>query len=552
MSELVQTIISPEQRESNRVYARMAIEKAIKTIKHNQRMRRYREHPELWLEERLKEDRKSLLWSEWGEGYENHIWDGNKDPMYELWKSVAEFHDVGMESATSTAKTYTAARIAVWFLDVFPNPYVITTAPKKDQLSDGLWSEISRIYDKIKAIRPNSQLGSLRLRKDVTHAKYFDSAQIIGQVAKINAGEKSATRFQGKHRAYMLHIIEEMPGISPAIYTAIDSTSTGDFNVILGIGNPDHQGDPLHLFCKKKHVRHIRVSGYDHPNIVLKRTVYEGAVTLRSLENRKDHYGESSNFFKSRCRGISPKQGTDSIVNWEWLEKISGKDFIPNACNKYNATGVDVSNSENGDKASVCFGEDNVLKSSYEFPCENANHLAYNLIYNSLELSKKGYKDYHIPTIYDYNIRGFAIGIDAVGVGSGTVNTFLDCNITPVSLQGGQLETAIPVDDEGKFLYEFNNRRSQMYWELREDIRNGNVKFDPRTIPPDVMQQIFEELAAHTYTVESGKIKLCPKDEVREKLGGRSPNRSDAIAYWNHVRKGWYYTKMYIPVSGGN
>ena len=64
------------------------------------------------------------------------------------------------------SKTYWLARLAFWFLDSFENSLVVTSAPKRDQLRLGLWSEISMLGKKIKKIRPNAQMYKLRLAMD--------------------------------------------------------------------------------------------------------------------------------------------------------------------------------------------------------------------------------------------------------------------------------------------------------------------------------------------------------------------------------------------------
>lgn len=556
------------QLNKNKVkYTTMVLKKAITTMSFNKDMLRYRTRPDLWLEERLGEDAKSILWSAYGGNYDEHKWDGSIDPLYQFWMDIANFRDTGMESGTSTGKTYILARVCLWWMDVFPNPLIVTTSSSSAQMTDGLWSEISVLKQKFKTLRPNSEFLTGLVRKDTEHEKYYKSAQIIARVAQVGAAEKSATKFQGKHRQYMLHVIEEMPGVHPAIVTAIEQTSTGTKNVICAVGNPDNQGDPLHRFIKKKHVKGHRVSAYDHPNVVLGREVIPGAVSIKSIKQRRDTYGADSILYKSRVRGISPKQGQNAIVDWDWMEAISREDFEPDPKHHfgYHAVGVDVARSDFGDMGAVAFGKFNVLTEVYEFQCPSTTHLAYNLIMDGPELIRNGYQDHNIPTIGDYQIYDFCIGIDAVGVGVGTIDTLLDQHpkIAPVSLAGGQLDDAIPKDEtrkvgkdeKGQNYYNFNSRRSQMYWELREDIREGRIKFaivDRHGFRNEKMiDQLMNEIAAHTYELKAGKIVICEKDEVKQLLGGKSPNVSDAVAYWNHVRKGWYKNRTYAPVSSG-
>ncbi len=525
----------------------------IRKLQEQRRMFEYQKDPALWLTERFKEDIRGFKWSQYSPKYDVHQWDGDRDPLYTAWEGLSKFQDVALLSATSTGKTYGLARIVLWWLDVFPNASVITVAPREAQLTEHLWSEISRIWEKFHKIRPNSKRVGLKIYKDIKHPKYFQSARAIGQVAQVKAGEESATSFQGEHREYLLFITEETPGIHPAIMKAIENTKTGTKNAQLSVGNPDNVLDQLSLFADTPGVLKIRASGYDHPNIVVGREVIPGAVSSKSIEMRRLKYGEESDFYKSRVRGIAPEQGKDSLLKLSWLKQANDKDFTVVNDYSYNAVGVDVANSETGDCAATAYGKSNTLHELHEFQCPDATHLAYNLVMDSFQLAEefgnKPYHDYHIPTIYDYEIMSENVGVDTVGVGTSTINSLKHpLNIYAIALQGGVLEEAIEKDDQGKILYDFNNLRSQMYWELREDLRTGKLKM---LLPEKVFMQLCKELLAHQYSTKSGKIVVMKKEEVQKLLSGKSPNLADAVVYWNWIRKGYYNTGGYSPVYGG-
>ena len=69
---------------------------------------------------------------------------------------------------------------------------------------------------------------------------------------------------------------------------------------------------------------------------------------------------------------------------------------------------------------------------------------------------------------------------------------------------------------------EFAQLRDQLWWMCREWLRT-----DPGAmLPPD--EQLLEELAAPTYSVKGGKVKVMDKKTMREILK-RSPDRADAL-----------------------
>lgn len=504
---------------------------------------RYQKDPLFWLEHRFGEDRKSFQWSAYAEQYDSHVWDGDKDPLASAWIELANGNWASIESATGIGKTYLLARVVFWFLDCFENSLVVTTAPKESQLKLHLWTEIGVAFPKFKKIRPYSGLFSLRLIVDTREldlTKETDNTegwQAVGFVSGVGADEASATKAQGFHREHMLIVIEEMPGVGTPIMTAFENTSTGEHNLIFGLGNPDNETDTLHTFSLSENVKNIRASALDFPNVVLQKDIVKGATGLTSIERRKEKYGEESNFYKSRVRGISPAQSIDSAIMLKWILACIKEDFEPIG---NGALGIDVANSDFGDKASLAWGKGNALIDLQEFQCPNATHLAYNLLYDDFALIQKGYENYKTAKLQTYSVKPEYVGIDTVGVGVATINAFKDKGKKVVSLQGGQLLKAIPKDNEGKPLYSFGSLRSQVYWELREDFRLGKLVLSLKD--KMMLKKLISELVIPKYTIKNGKIQIEKKEEIKKRLG-HSPNLSDAVAYWNWVRKGYYKEK---------
>lgn len=518
-------------------------------------MKRYREDPLFWLEDRLGEDPRSFKWSDFPE-YEGHIWDGDRDALANAWLSIANKRWAGVEAATGTSKTYFLSRLVMWFLDVYPDSLVVTSAPKQDQLKLHLWAELSKSFNKFKQFRDKAAMYTLRMVVEETNTKlmevddvdYSKSWQCIGFVAGAGSDEDSATKAQGFHREHMLIILEETPGMPRAIMTAFQNTCTGENNLIMAVGNPDSELDLLHEFCQMKNVDAYRISAYDYPNVVAGREFIKGAVTQKSIDFRKAKYGEEHNMYLSRVRGISPKQSEHSLIKLTWIMDALAR-VIKND-EGYNAVGVDVSNSEAGDKAALAWGEGATLKEVQDFHCQNATHLAYNLFYDDMELHARGYDNYHTAKLKDYNVFDPCIGIDAVGVGVATVNAFKDLFINPTAIHGGQWTEVIPIDPTSEErMYNFASFRSQIYWELREDLRLGLIAF--AVTDYDYVEKLKKELTAARVMYNSNTIAVEKKEDIKRRLGGKSPNIADAVAYWNWVRKGYRFTAAAIPFSSG-
>lgn len=469
------------------------------------RLEIYRQDPLLYFEERLGIRRETVDWSLIPE-YHDHKWDGTPNPFKAIVEGLIENRWVGVESATGTGKTHFGALVVFWFLECFRNSIVVTTAPKQDQLMLHIWKEISKLYPKF----GKGEYTSLKLRMNPRQ----DDWLAVGFVAGVKANEESNTKAQGFHAEHMLIILEETPGVPLPIINAFENTSVAPHNLILAFGNPDHQMDSLHRFCMLPKVKHVRISAYDHPNVVLGNPLYiPGATSQEGVNRIISKFGEGSPMALSRTRGISPEQASDALIRVEWIMRAVENSRTQELKNSSElgewAIGVDVANSETGDKAAITLGRGNVCVSCEDFQCPDANQLGHQVY---LLIREKG-------------IGEKRIGVDGVGVGAGTVNTLREYGLRwkGINLQGGAGMVKVPGKAE-----QFNNLRSQMWWQCREDLRNGEI-----AMPNDT--ELIADLSAPKFETNNKVIIVEGKEEIKKRLG-RSPNKGDSFVYWNWVR----------------
>jgi len=532
-------------------------ELATEELARRYKSQEYQNDPSRWLRERFEDNEDILYWDK-HPGYEDHDWDGTKNPFGTAFKAIANGRWCGIEAATGVGKTFWLPRVAFWFLDCFPDAMVITTAPKLDQLKNVLWKEMKKAYPKFKKIRPSAQMYSLKLSVE-GRKKTDDDLDVgwgaIGIVAGVGAGEESATKMQGFHNKHMLFIIDELAGIHPSVLTAIINTcSNPETNIICGVGNPDSVLDALHVFCNLSHTEHIIISALDHPNVVNDANIIPGAVTNASIQIRKDEYQEGSPFYNSRVRGIAPSEASGALIKASWVDQCcvnheSFMDITHDLRDSENAVGVDVANSKNGDPGVVCWGEGNKCIGLHRFQCDNANHLAYNLIMDSPDLISNNYTDYGTINVNDFGIEDAQIGIDAGGLGVATINALKDQGYNCIGLQGGELKEVIATTLEGEQLYHFSALRSQMYFEARNDLQLGKVIIDINN--NRLLRQLKKELITPLLEGRLGKIHVESKEKLKKRLGGKSTDLADAFVYWNWMRKGYYESTPMLPFTTG-
>lgn len=478
----------------------------------------YQKRPLDWIVDKLGVNRATLLWSD-HPAYATHGWDGTPDPLYQVLAALAAGRrTIGVESGTTTGKTFLAACATLWFLACFENAIVVTVAPKGDQLKLHIWKEIGKLWPQFKAMFPQAEKNTLQIRMRPGDDAWAAVGFIAGVAADEVAG--SATKAQGFHAEHMLIVFEETPGINPAIMEAFKQTCRAPHNLRLAVGNPDHRLDALHRFCTAPGATHIRISALDHPNIVRDDpSVVPGAVSAEGLAEARATDGEGSRMYESRVRGISPAQAAEALIRLEWCEEAA-KRTEPAFRVGLKAKGVDVAQSENGDQGAIADWQGATLLGVRAFACPNATELGRN-VWAEARRDK---------------LRPEYIGVDAVGVGAATANALAELSENRVqNLMSGS--SAVPhtarAPDGSRYDWApdanvFSNLRGQMYWQMREDLRLGLV-----ALPND--PALFLELTTPTFTTKNGKTIVEAKDEIRKRLG-KSPDRADAVVYGNWVR----------------
>lgn len=482
-------------------------------------MPEYRCDPIRWAHDCLAIPRHTLVWSA-NPGYGAHVWDGDPDPLAIVCRALADWEDCGVESATTTGKTFLAAVLLLWFLACWDGARVYTFATKEDQLRLFMWSEVRKLWPRFKLWFPNAELTDLCIRM---RGGTDDTWSAHGYAVGISADEDVSSKASGMHAEHMLLIYEETQGQSPAVLLAGENTSTAPHNLRLAIGNPNHQLDPLHQFCRTAGVRAVRISALDHPNVVTGNpNLIPGGVSARSIERRRAKYGEHSPVYQSRIRGMSPEQAADSLIRKEWLEAAAARyrrleeaHAVPHVL---TGIGLDVANSEHGDKAARSDWSGAVQIRLTAFACPDANALA---------------RQVHADAPH---LAAHRIGVDTIGVGAGTVNEFrrLGRSVQAINNAAPPLKWAEKAPDGSSYEWApdanlFENVRAQSYWQLREDLMSGGL-----TMAQD--DELWQELLLVRFSDESRVVKITPKKEIKTLLG-RSPDKMDAVVMGNWVRE---------------
>lgn len=481
----------------------------------------YQTDPIGWSVDKLGIPEHTLRWS-LNAGYDRHAWDGTPDPLAAAFEAIRDWKDAAIESGTGTGKSYGVAILILWFLACFENAECYTFAPTEDQLKLYIWKNITDLWPRFQAHFPTAQLTSLTIRMlGGTNEKW--SAH--GRAVAIRAGEDVSTRAAGMHAEHMLLVYEETPGIDKSVLSAGKNTCTAPHNLRIAIGNPNHQLDALHTMTQEAGVVAIRMSALDHPNVVTgNHSLIPGAISRGSIDKRLKDYGETSPVYQSRVRGVSPEQATDSLIRLEWLRRSAARFAARKLAGtlpvRVTGKGVDVANSEHGDRAAVADFYGTACPAYQAFQCPDSNVLGAKVVTDA----RRHHMDPH------------RVAVDAIGVGAGTVNEARRLQFMVHALYAGGLPMRmIEKADDGQSVEWspdvnlFKNLRSQFYWQLREDFRTDQIDVEED-------RELWQELVAHTFDDQNKVTIIAPKDEVKL-LIGRSPDKSDALGMANWVRE---------------
>ncbi len=145
-----------------------------------------------------------------------------------------------------------------------------------------------------------------------------------------------------------------------------------------------------------------------------------------------------------------------------------------------------------------------------------------------------------IDLISEHSIPLHCVGVDAVGIGSGTIDLLKSKGYEIKEIVGGAVPEELAYEDN----FHPYNLRSQMYYTLRNEMMKGQLgKLTD--------QALKLELGAIQYEISAERtVKVVGKDVIKKVLG-RSPDIADALCYANWVRT-WRSDYPYaLPIYGG-
>ncbi len=438
---------------------------------------------------------------------ENILGDDLWGKQQEICAAVRDHSRTSVRSCHGAGKTYTAARIGLWFSFSFPHSLVLTTAPTFRQVERILWKELRVAYRGSRAT-----LGGF-LRK-------VPALEIDDDWFAIGFSTDDPDAFQGHHQESVLVVFDEASGIDRDLWVSADSVLTSANCRMLSIGNPT---DPTSQFFdefKLPDVAKISISAFQTPNFthfgISEADVIDGSwrakitarlpqpklITPEWVADKVLRWGPDSPLWKARVKGEFPDTGTDNLIPLSWIEAAAARELEP-------AEPIELA----CDVAR--FGDDETVIGGRAGPF-------YRGIYHEHNQDLMRTAGEVVRALLD---SGASIAkIDEVGIGAGVLDRLVEQGRPVVGINAGKA-----AKDPERFV----NARAEMYWGLRE-------RFEPREGAIDIDaddDELHSQLASLKYKVDSrGRVQIESKEEAK-KRGLPSPDRVDtmAMAFYQHA-----------------
>ena len=440
----------------------------------------------------------------------------------EIFRSVQCNKRTTVKASHGVGKSFTAGNLVLWYLYSHRPSIVLTTGPTARQVEKLIWKEIRASYG-----RSTIPLGG-------DFSPKSPELQIIqDQWYAMGLSTNDPNRFQGFHEQHVLIIVDEAAGVGGEIFEGIEGILSSENAKLLLIGNPtDTSGEFFESF-KDPSYKKITISAFDSPNFtwagITRKDIETGNWKDKELLARKSNHGKllqpnmispewvadkhrrwkpGSPLYESKIEGNFPAQGNDTLIPISWVEAAIERwhDMKPRGIVEL---GVDVAE----------YGTDmSVIAPRIGDKCLEL-----------LDFSGIGVMDLAgEAALLHKRMKSTAIKVDVIGIGTGVQGRLAELGLPAIRVNVSESPGGTDEEEEEEMKSIFMNKRSQLWWNLRE-LLNPDTRVNPSPIalPPD--EEMAFDLTNIKYKIRSnGKIQIESKDELRKRIG-RSPDRGDAI-----------------------
>lgn len=495
--------------------------------------------------------KKILKWRRQPELFFKEVLGINTLEFYQikLLNAVAQNKRVAVRACHSVGKTWSMARVVLWFYACYENSVIITTAPTFKQVETILWGELREAHNK-SAYSIGGNLTRVRLEKSAKHYAFGFSPQKSAGSSE----EQQGSSFQGFHSDYVMIIFDEATGITADIWKMADGLMTsGKLVKFVAIGNPTTRACEFFNCFNSARYKKIHLSCFNSPNMIANdfrtmRSVEREILRLQVLpedERLKEiqdysnpvphllsaswlidyvmEWGIDHPLVASKAFGNFPDDDADTLIKLSYVNEAIERD-IPLDMVELRCIGIDVARF--GDDKSVLIEMVGKKQTDLSVGVKQSTTVISGLAVQMINNERKN--------------TNTVVLVDATGIGSGVYDNLveaqkngdIDRKVELVEIHFGASAANKNETDKEKAEQDkarFYNLKSRMFHLLAADLKSGLDIFNDLNY--------LKELPTIKAEPDSrGKLRIESKDDYRKRTGRKSPDFSDALALCNYGR----------------
>lgn len=421
------------------------------------------------------------------------------DEQIKMLTAIQAGDHVSARSGRGIGKTTGLSMVIWWYMCTRPHCRIPCTAPTENQLRDVLWAELTKQHRDMESFFSEK----FEMTTDrIFHKEHKATWYAVARVARKEASES----FQGFHEKNMIFIVDEASGVADEIFDVMEGAMTDVGNKALLVGNPTRTWGFFHSTHHEYADKPWKTFHFSSEESEL---VGRNKVWLENMADRPG--GKTSNFYRVHVLGEFPIMDDSTVIPLPWIQAAVDRDIEyirPLSHRVVDSVGVDIA--AGGDNDTVfCFlkGVRVIGLVAYE---KEESMIAAGRISG---LTRRGVETRNFQGKRRQPIPPELIRIDVCGVGIGVYERLMEQGLDVMGIDVREA-TSDPT------LYA--NKRSELYWKLREHFEAGQI-----SIPNDKI--LIRELASMKYDLDSrGRVLIWSKQRMK-KEGIKSPDRAEAL-----------------------
>ena len=424
---------------------------------------------------------------EWQADILKALGEGVIDTNQAIRIAVASGHGIGKSALVSW--------IILWAMATSPDTMGVVTANTDNQLKTKTQPQVAKFY---RMLTPD-----IKAMFKLTATALFSSDPAHDRTWRVDFvpwSENNTEAFAGLHNQgrRILLVFDEASAIPPVIWEVAEGALTDQRTEIIwcAFGNPtQNTGRFRECFGRYKHRWLTRQ--------IDSRTV--SLTNKKQIEEWETDYGDDSDFFRVRVRGVWPRAGDMQFIPADIVEEAMNREAPGFSKSAAIVLGVDAARF--GDDQSVIYTR--IGRDGSGFAPQKFRGL------DTVELANR-------VAAWAVERKADAICVDGGGVGGGVVDQLrrLNCGGAHVyDINFGAKSNSTDGDAKGE---RYANKAAEMWGSMRAWIKSGG------TLPDD--PELFDELTGREYGyVRDLEIVLEKKTDMK-KRGLSSPDIADSLA----------------------